>query len=56
MTQEQKNRIKESIEETIKHLERETALKCFDKYQSKDRQDKINFYSSHLIKLANMIA
>jgi hypothetical protein len=56
MTKEQKTRIKKEINETVKLLERFSSLKCFDKYQEADKQKNVDFYSNHLIKLANMVA
>lgn len=54
MTSYQK-RIQDAMDETAKMLTHFEAKKTFDDEQEAEKQERIAFYSQHMIKLADMM-
>jgi len=55
MTQDQRRRTEEALQETVRMLVKVEAQKTFDADQEKEKQQRIKFYASHIDKLADML-
>jgi len=56
MTNAQKHRTIEALNETAALLVKWEGRKTFDQYQEAEKQQNIAFYAKHMVKLADMVA